>query len=81
MNFVHTEEQALLAETARRFADEHVPLERFRARRALGRAGAPGHDPGLPVIPVEQRRAQKRLPHSSWLPRCFGFRARPEPVE
>lgn len=36
MNFVHTEEQALLAETARRFADEHVPLERFRARRALG---------------------------------------------
>lgn len=42
MNFILTEEQNMLADTARRFVDEHVSLERFRRRR-----GEPAHSPEL----------------------------------
>jgi alkylation response protein AidB-like acyl-CoA dehydrogenase len=45
MQFILDEEQTLLADTARRFVDEHAPLEHFRALR--DRAGGDGYSPEL----------------------------------
>ncbi len=45
MQMILNEEQTLLAETVRRFIDEHSPLERFRKQRDAG--NAEGYSPEL----------------------------------